>query len=30
MDYPDKWLDVFDRTSAMFGEVGLKYEFIEI
>ena len=30
MDYPDKWLDVFDRTSNMFGEIGLKYEFIEI
>jgi len=28
-DYPNKWLESFERTSDMFGEAGVEYEFIE-
>lgn len=28
-NYPNKWIDSFDKTSDMFGEAGIEYEFIE-
>lgn len=27
--YPQKWIESFERTQNMFGETGVKYEFIE-
>lgn len=28
-NYPEKWIDSFDKTSDMFEEAGVEYEFIE-
>jgi dCMP deaminase len=27
-DYPEHWVESFNQTSLMFGEAGIKYEFI--